>query len=66
VLHKSKKQINQPALDFFIGAAIGTIGLSITLKYLGKSNYSLWIGQLAAPLLLTGIYKKITKTKKND
>ena len=52
--------------DTFLWAAIGAMGVSLTLKMLGKSHTALFIGQWAAPFLLFGIYNKIVKTEGHD
>jgi hypothetical protein len=52
--------------DTFLWSAIAAMGVSLTLKMLGKSHTALFIGQWAAPFLLFGIYNKIVKTEGHD
>jgi len=52
--------------DVFLWAAIGAMGVSLTLKLMGRNNNSLFIGQWPAPFLLMGIYNKIVKTQGHD
>lgn len=52
--------------DLFLWAALGSMGVSATLKILGKSHTALFVGQWAAPFLLLGIYNKIVKTEGHD
>jgi hypothetical protein len=59
------KTANIPS-DTFLWAALGSMAASITLKCLGKTHTSLFVGQWAAPFLLMGIYNKIVKTKGHE
>ncbi len=52
--------------DLFLWAALGSMGVSATLKALGKNHTALFVGQWAAPFLLLGIYNKIVKVEGND
>lgn len=52
--------------DIFLWAAIGSMGVSLTLKLMKKSHTSLFIGQWAAPFLLLGIYNKMVKQQGHD
>jgi hypothetical protein len=52
--------------DVYLWAAIGAMGVSLTLKCLGRKHTALFIGQWAAPFLLFGIYNKIVKTQGHD
>lgn len=52
--------------DLFLWAALGSMGVSLTLKLLGKKHTSLFIGQWAAPFLLLGIYNKLVKQQGHD
>ncbi|RXK86037.1 hypothetical protein [Filimonas effusa] len=50
----------------FLTASIAAMGVSLTLKCLGRKHLSLFVGQWAAPFLLFGIYNKIVKTEGHD
>jgi hypothetical protein len=52
--------------DLFLWAAVGAMGVSATLKTLGKNHTALFIGQWAAPFLLLGIYNKLVKLEGHD
>ena len=52
--------------DLFLLAAVGSMGVSLTLKLLGKRHTSLFVGQWAAPFLLLGIYNKMVKQQGHD
>ena len=52
--------------DAFLGAALGAMAASATLKCFGKDHLALFVGQWAAPFLLLGIYNKIVKTQGHD
>jgi hypothetical protein len=52
--------------DVYLWAALASIGLSLTLKVLGKRHDALFVGQWPAPFLLLGVYNKIVKTEGSD
>ena len=52
--------------DTFLWASVAAMGVSLTLKMLGKNHTALFIGQWAAPFLLFGLYNKIVKTEGHD
>ncbi|MCK7559502.1 hypothetical protein MKQ70_32855 [Chitinophaga sedimenti] len=52
--------------DTFLIAAIGAIGLSVTMHCLGKKHSGLFFGQWVAPFLLLGVYNKLVKQHGND
>jgi hypothetical protein len=52
--------------DAYLWAALASMGVSLTLKCLGRKHNALFIGQWAAPFLLLGIYNKIVKTLGHD
>ncbi|MEP6926538.1 MAG: hypothetical protein ABI834_02825 [Ginsengibacter sp.] len=52
--------------DVFLWAALGSIGISLTLKLLGNRHDALFIGQWAAPFLLFGVYNKLVKLEGHD
>lgn len=52
--------------DVFLWAALASMGVSLTLKCLGKKHTALFVGQWAAPFLLLGIYNKIVKVEGHD
>ena len=52
--------------DAYLWVAVATMGVSLTLKCLGKKHTALFVGQWVAPFLLFGIYNKIVKTEGHD
>jgi hypothetical protein len=52
--------------DIFLAAALGAMGVSLTLKLMQKNHTALFFGQWAAPFLLFGIYNKIVKTQGSE
>jgi hypothetical protein len=47
--------------DTFLWAALGTIGVSMTLQLFGKKEISNFVGQWAPTLLILGLYNKMVK-----
>ncbi|MDO3645268.1 hypothetical protein [Mucilaginibacter sp. L3T2-6] len=52
--------------DFFLWAAMASMGASLTLKVMGQKHTALFIGQWAAPFLLFGVYNKLVKLEGHD
>ncbi len=52
--------------DVFLWAAMGSIGTSALLQFMGKKEASLFVGQWVAPFLLFGVYNKIVKVAGSD
>ena len=52
--------------DTFLWAALGSMGVSLCLKLMGRQHVSLFLGQWAAPFLLLGIYNKLVKLEGHD
>lgn len=52
--------------DLFLWAAVGSMGVSLTLKLFAKNHTALFVGQWAAPFLLLGIYNKMVKQQGHD
>lgn len=52
--------------DIFLWAALGSMGVALTLKLTGSKHNSLFVGQWAAPFLLLGLYNKIVKLEGSD
>lgn len=47
--------------DWFLWAALGSIGISATLQGMGRRHASLFVGQWAPSFLLLGVYNKMVK-----
>lgn len=52
--------------DLFLWAALGSMGVSATLKILKKDEEALFVGQWAPSFLLLGLYNKIVKVKGHE
>lgn len=52
--------------DMFLWAALGSIGVSAVLQFMGKKNASLFVGDWVSPFLLLGVYNKIVKLQGSD
>ena len=52
--------------DVFLWAALASMGVSLTLKCIGKKHTALFVGQWAPSFLLLGIYNKIVKVEGHD
>ncbi|SEN99475.1 hypothetical protein SAMN05216436_12811 [bacterium A37T11] len=50
----------------YLSAALLSMGISLTLKFMGRRNSALFVGQWAAPFLIMGLYNKIVKTEGSD
>ncbi len=61
-----EKETSKLPSDLFLWAAVGAMGVSLTLKLLSKKNTALFVGQWASPFLLLGIYNKLVKQDGHD
>jgi len=61
-----EKQTAKLPSDIFLWAALGSMGISLTLKLIGAKHNSLFVGQWAAPFLLLGVYNKLVKLEGHD
>ncbi len=50
----------------YLTAALLSMGVSLTLKFMGSRHSALFVGQWAAPFLIMGLYNKIVKTEGHD
>ena len=46
---------------WFLFAALGSMGLSLTLEVSGRRNLARFVGQWPTPLLVMGVYNKLVK-----
>ena len=61
-----EEQTSKLPSDLFLWGALGSMGVSLTLKLMGKKHEALFIGQWAAPILLLGLYNKLVKLEGHD
>jgi hypothetical protein len=52
--------------DWFLWAALGSIGTSLTLQLSGKEHASAFVGQWAPTFLILGLYNKLVKQLGSD
>lgn len=52
--------------DVYLWAALGSMGVSATLKVMRKDEEALFVGQWAPSFLLLGIYNKLVKQLGSD
>jgi hypothetical protein len=61
-----EKQTAKLPSDWFLWAAVASMGAAAALQLSRRPSASLFIGQWAAPFLLFGVYNKIVKTAGSD
>jgi hypothetical protein len=61
-----EEQTSRVPSDVFLWAALGAIGVSVTLQTMNKRERSLFFGQWVPTLLLLGLYNKIVKVAGSD
>ncbi|MGN7889858.1 hypothetical protein ACN9ML_01645 [Dyadobacter endophyticus] len=61
-----EEQTSKLPSDIFLWASVGVMGVSLALKIMGRKHTALFVGQLASPILLMGVYNKIVKTQGHD
>lgn len=54
-----------PSDTYLIGAGVA-VGISLTLKMMGKKAEALFVGQWVAPILILGVYNKLVKQLGSD
>ena len=52
--------------DLFLWLAVGTLLCSATLKTMGRTHDSLFVGQWAPTFLILGLYNKLVKLMGSD
>ena len=52
--------------DIFLWIAIGTLAASAIMQFTKKKHLGLFVGELAAPLLIMGLYNKLVKVQGHD
>ena len=52
--------------DFWLWAAVASMGASLLLQVTGRKHESLFVANWAAPFLLFGTYNKLVKTAGSD
>lgn len=52
--------------DWFLWAAVGSIGLSATMRFINRKEDANFIGQWAPTLLILGLYNKLVKLQGSE
>lgn len=50
----------------YLAAALGSMAGSLILKFAGRDEWALFVGQWAAPFLIMGVYNKMVKQHGSD
>jgi hypothetical protein len=50
----------------YLGAAIASMAVSAVLKFMGRDDWSLFVGQWAPSFLIIGVYNKMVKQHGSD
>ena len=61
-----ESQTSKMPSSAFLGMAVGSMAASLVLKFLGKDDWALFVGQWAAPFLIMGNYNKMVKQHGSD
>jgi hypothetical protein len=61
-----EEQTSKLPSDTFLWAALGSIGISLTLQMMGKRESANFVGQWAPTLLILGLYNKLVKVAGHD
>ncbi len=61
-----ESQTSKLPSDLFLWSALGSMGISLALKIMGKKHEALFVGQWAAPFLILGLYNKLVKVEGHD
>ena len=61
-----EEQTSKLPSDLFLWAALGSMGVPLALKIMGRKHESLFVGQWAAPFLILGLYNKVVKVEGHD
>jgi hypothetical protein len=61
-----ESQTSQIPSSGYLAAALGCMVVSAILKFSGKDDWALFVGQWPAPLLIMGVYNKMVKQHGSD
>ena len=61
-----ENQTSKVSPNLYLVGAISAIGISLTLKLMGKRDNARFVGQWVAPILLLGVYDKLAEQSDND
>lgn len=66
VATKLEQQTAKIPSDVYLWSALGSMAVSLTLKFLNRDHEALFVGQWAPSFLLLGIYNKLVKQRGHD
>ena len=66
VARSIEQQTARMPSDWFLWAALGSIGASLTLQLMDRKEYANFVGQWAPTLLILGLYNKMVKLHGSD
>ena len=66
VARRIEQQTAKVPSDWFLWAALASIGTSLTLQMSGQKHASTFVGQWAPTFLLLGLYNKLVKRLGSD
>lgn len=61
-----EQQTSKLPSDTFLWAALGSIGISLTLNLMGKEKQANFVGHWAPTFLILGLYNKLVKLQGSD
>jgi hypothetical protein len=61
-----EKHTSKVPSDWFLTAAIASVGVSLAMQLSGNKDKSLFIGQWVPTILILGLYNKIVKVAGSD
>jgi hypothetical protein len=61
-----ESQTSQIPSSGYLAVALGCMAASAILKFSGKDDWALFVGQWPAPLLIMGVYNKMVKQHGSD
>jgi len=61
-----EKHTSKMPSDWFLTAAVASIGLSLAMQLTGNKHKSLFIGEWVPTILILGLYNKIVKVAGSD
>ena len=61
-----EKETSKLPSDIFLWAGLGCLGFSALVRMVGLRSFGQFVGQLAAPILIMGLYNKVVKLEGSD
>jgi hypothetical protein len=61
-----EEQTSKLPSDLFLWSAVGLLSASVVIGIIGLKHVSLFVGQMATPILIMGLYNKVVKVAGSD